>query len=71
MFLVLIFGVVIELFLPELNSGRVDLTECTTGLNLFELLGQMAHLVPGVLLGCSPNCVVIVSGLSAQQIAGD
>ena len=50
---VLIFGVVIELFLPELNSGRVDLIECTTGLSLFELLGQMAPLVPGVLLGCS------------------
>ena len=55
MFLVLIFGVAIELFLPELNSGRVDLIECTTELSLFELLGQMARLVPGALLGCSPN----------------
>ena len=55
MFLALISGVVIELFLPELNSGRVDLIECMTGLNLFELLGQMASLVPGALLGCSPN----------------
>jgi hypothetical protein len=53
MFHVLIFGVATELFLPELNSGRVDLIECTTGLNLFEPLGQMAPLVPGALLGCS------------------
>ena len=50
-----IFGVAIELFLPELNSGRVGPTECTTGLNMFELLGQMAPSVPGALLGCSPN----------------
>ena len=50
---VLIFGVAIELFLPELNSGRVDLIECTTELNMFELLAQMAPLVPGALIGCS------------------
>jgi hypothetical protein len=68
---VLIFGVDTELFLPELNSGRVDPIECMTGLSLFEPLAQMASLVPGALLGCSPNCVVIVSGLSAQQIASD
>jgi hypothetical protein len=33
---VLIFGVDTELFLPELNSGKVVQTECMTGLNLLE-----------------------------------
>jgi hypothetical protein len=44
---VLIFGEDTELFLPELNSGKGDPTECTTGLNMFEPKAWMAPLVPG------------------------
>jgi len=48
-----------ELFLPELNSGKGVRTECTTGLNMFEPKAWMALLVPGALLGCSPNKLLV------------